>query len=226
MSEKMVIYSEESTRQERKPMFWSNVLGWVDLDSATDFTEEESQCFTLPLGASRWVKMSEARLIVRGYPKVLEGITPSPTKEQILEASPDQLQLWALEFILNYYWIQIDDRKGLAGPEKGDWQITYWPQKGAPPKGVRDPYSAPYLPEDWEGFWEVVNAITADHRLPQELYFKLVYGWDKGGKGAKRAYASFDWKETGDSHPLYWATDDNPNVAGLKAALLAHFEYV
>ena len=36
--------------------FWSNELGWVDYFSCTQFTEEEKECFYLPIDGA-WRKV-------------------------------------------------------------------------------------------------------------------------------------------------------------------------
>jgi hypothetical protein len=49
-----VIYSKT------EGLFWSNELGWVDYFSCTQFTQEEMECFNLPIGGV-WRKVYRLR---------------------------------------------------------------------------------------------------------------------------------------------------------------------
>lgn len=69
----------------------------------------------------------------------------------------------------------------------------------------------------------IVRHLCQDGRKPNELYFELVYGWwyqkDREVKGYPLVRAVFDWKETGDSHPLYQGLGDTIALAICRAAL-------
>jgi len=51
-----VVYSAEASAWEGEPMYWSNEFGWVDLESATRFTEDETKRLNLPTGGE-WKKL-------------------------------------------------------------------------------------------------------------------------------------------------------------------------
>lgn len=51
---KYVVRARHETDDEKQPLYWNNVDGWVSRDSATLFTVEEMERFTLPRGGL-WV---------------------------------------------------------------------------------------------------------------------------------------------------------------------------
>jgi hypothetical protein len=73
---------------------------------------------------------------------------------------------------------------------------------------------------------QVVEELTRLEREPNPLYFSLTWGWwDKPhSEDSPQYWAVFDWKLTGDSHPLYLAIAETASHAICKAALLATLE--
>jgi hypothetical protein len=69
--------------------------------------------------------------------------------------------------------------------------------------------------------WMVVEKLTTDEERKHPLFFKCNYRWGYEKDGYPIAYAAFDWKLTGDSHPLYVATAALMPAAICKAALKA-----
>lgn len=98
--------------------------------------------------------------------------------------------------------------------------VMGWQRDGAkltPPKGmgtVADNYST-----NIAAAFRVVDALTTGDRQPNPLYFKLVYRWGDSPKFGPPTWAVFDWKCTGDSHPLYSARADAVSLAICRAAL-------
>lgn len=64
-----VIYSQSETdlNPDLGPAFWSNDDGWVGLSDATRFTQEETTCFYLPVGASCWMAVQIAETALREW---------------------------------------------------------------------------------------------------------------------------------------------------------------
>ena len=59
-----VIFSEEESNRQDEPIFWSNIDGWGNLDSATIFSSEETEFLRLPISGdkddAKWMKLEEA----------------------------------------------------------------------------------------------------------------------------------------------------------------------
>lgn len=49
-----IMSKEERDFEKDVPLFWNNEDGWVNFDSATEFSEQEQKEFHLPLN-SKWV---------------------------------------------------------------------------------------------------------------------------------------------------------------------------
>jgi len=50
------IYSASESRKEGEPMYWSNKHGWVPLDQADTYTENETSQFNSAVGG-RWIEL-------------------------------------------------------------------------------------------------------------------------------------------------------------------------
>lgn len=71
-------------------------------------------------------------------------------------------------------------------------------------------------------WWEVVERMCAEDRDGQQFCFRMTYKFsDEYG-----CWATFDWKEWSDTHPLYAAHGDTVGLAVCRATLLAHFDIV
>lgn len=46
----------DTTSSPEEPLYWSNVLGWCDRDSADLFTEAERNALTLPMDGT-WLQV-------------------------------------------------------------------------------------------------------------------------------------------------------------------------
>lgn len=53
---KYVIYSQFESESEGESMYWSNVDGWGDRESATIFSFEEKEIFNLPI-SGEWQRV-------------------------------------------------------------------------------------------------------------------------------------------------------------------------
>ena len=67
--------------------------------------------------------------------------------------------------------------------------------------------------------WEVVEKLTGNEDRKHPVFFKCNYRWFYRAEQDYVAYAAFDWKLTGDSHPLYPANADTMPHAICLAAL-------
>lgn len=67
--------------------------------------------------------------------------------------------------------------------------------------------------------WDVVEKLTQDEDRKHPVFFKCNYRWFYRDEQDYVAYAAFDWKLTGDSHPLYPANADEMPLAICLAAL-------
>jgi hypothetical protein len=56
---------------------------------------------------------------------------------------------------------------------------------------------------DIDAAFEVVEKLTADDDRKHPLHFRCHYRFHYEAENQMAAYAVFDWKLTGDSHPLY-----------------------
>ncbi len=70
-----------------------------------------------------------------------------------------------------------------------------------------------------EQAWEIVEFITSPEDVKHPMFFKCNYKWGYKEDDWPAAYAAFDWKLTGDSHPLYEATASTMPLAICLAAL-------
>ena len=61
MNKKFVIYNLNETLQntcdDNQPMFWNNSDGWGVLATASVYTEQEKDYFSLPLFNSMWLEL-------------------------------------------------------------------------------------------------------------------------------------------------------------------------
>jgi hypothetical protein len=62
----------EGLGADQEPLFWSNDFGWVDLDSATRFSDQETQGVRLPVsgGSPGWWTLDAARKKVQDWNKI------------------------------------------------------------------------------------------------------------------------------------------------------------
>jgi hypothetical protein len=105
-------------------------------------------------------------------------------------------------------------------------QLGYWRKVGNYKEGGFESNTwydlAEYSTDDHDAL-KIVKHLCQDGREPNELYFKLVYGWwykaDREKKGYPLVRAVFDWKEAGDSNPLYQALAETIPLAICRAAL-------
>jgi hypothetical protein len=111
--------------------------------------------------------------------------------------------------------------------------LGYWHKVGNFKEGGFESnrwYDLPeYFSDDGEAL-RVVKCLCQDDRKPHDLYFRLTYAWwykaDREAKGYPLVRAVFDWKETGDSNPLYQGLADTIPLAICRAALRAAREDV
>jgi hypothetical protein len=110
----------------------------------------------------------------------------------------------------------------LPAQNPGTWELA----DGTEPIGgfIRGQYAVPEYSEDIARAMQVVKHMTSDDNPPMlgdgephKLHFGLTYRWGDG----PIACAHFDWKLTGDRHPLYQGFADTVSEAICLAALRA-----
>jgi hypothetical protein len=136
-------------------------------------------------------------------------MSDKPTREMILaEPAGRQMDVWVAKYIIEL----PDDLISIDG-------IINYPFHDQ----IIEVAEIPHYSEDIDAAWQVVEKLTRLEREPNPLYFRLTWGWwDKPhSEDSPQYWAVFDWKLTGDSHPLYLAIAETAPLAICRASLLA-----